>query len=339
MNIFFASNRLSSFLLSSTNLTETTVVASSPARFDNTFVESAINVPDQVVPYSKFTTPPLLGGSQTEVWLHYEIANPSTWLSVTSTFVEFFNSSGIVVARFQKLNSAAGAIRFEYWNGSSFVTTGATLTLTAASRINVDIHLKCGGSPTGEYHVYLNGALADSVTGGLNAAVDNVNAISLTGMGNSAAGVMISQIIVADEDTTLMKLVSKRASANGSNNDGTGSYTDTNSIPYNPTLARVLPANGDKFTMVKSGFTPLPSGLYIGAVLVNGMMRTDGSVVDNSRPVIRLSGTDYTLSDVSPPPTSGYQPKTGVWLTSPVTATAFSLTEFNNLEFGWEART
>jgi hypothetical protein len=73
---------------------------------------------------------------------------------------------------------------------------------------------------------------------------------------------------------------------------------------------------------------------------VNGALRASGGVVANARPVIRVAGTDYAGSDVSPTPAAAFQPRASpFWFSNPQSLGPWSNSDYNALEFGWEART
>ena len=324
--IYFASNRLAAFRRSALNITESTTLGS-PARYDSAVVGSAITAPRGRILTAFFNE-----GAVTEVYVQVSFNRPADG---SGDLVRLVNSSGVPVFRVT-LVSGGTTYRADFWNGSAWVTTGSTFILPNASLTVLDIRLTCGAS--GSYEVWINGFVAASVLGTLNAAVNNVDRVECISGLLSLGDMYFSQVWASDEPTLGRRLTSNVANANGANNDGTGSFSDTNSMPWNPDTFRRLPANGNKFTMTHAGRT-FPGGYRIVAVGVNGAQRANGGVVANSRPVLRLSSTDYPGANVAPAPFATFDNRSApFWFDNPNTAAAWANSEFNSLEFGWEAR-
>jgi hypothetical protein len=328
-NYYLASNRLGVLAPNGADVTETTAVGS-PIRFDATYVSSAIFIPQSTTSSPVYVEGRLIGGSRTaETWFHFEYRTSS--ISNNIFWFQIVNSARVPV-----LGARADGLTwgYQFWNGSGWTNYATSPFPPVSTLSSVDIRAVAGAS--GSVDLYINKVLVAS-TSSLNAAVTNFEYFRVFGL-NSGQGSWISQVVVSDSDTRDIKLTSDVADANGANNDGTGTYADTDDIPYNPLLSRVMTANGEKFTMEKAPRT-FPSGYVIDSVFVNVVTRATGGVVANARAVLRIAGTDYASSNVSPALAGGYEGRSGIWNVSPATGVDFTTSEFNAMEFGLEART
>lgn len=322
MAVLFATNRLVGLLASTNISTEVTTAG----RFDAAYVSSGISVSGGSNG-SQFVRA-TLEANQTSVWFHFDVFY-TAFAANGSSFVNIRNDALTPVIRLTWAGSSQ--IRIQYWNGSAYVD-GPAFAFAASALATVDVEIVCGAS--GLVRVYFGNALVSEVIG-LNAAVNHVRHFEVVG---EASNVTVSQLIIADQETRSWKLSSDVANANGANNAGTGSFSDVDNNPVNFATARVITANGDKFTMPHAART-FPAGMQAEAVVVNGMVRANGGVVTNARAVLRIGGVDYNSSLVVPVPASGYEPRRAIWAVNPATLVRFTQAAYNGLEFGWEART
>lgn len=330
--LYFASNRLGSIMARAASVTETTTVGS-PVRYDAAVVGSAILLTDTpgMVVSARFHMDAVLGYVQ-EFYLHFEwMQSGVTTLAGSRGLMEVRTNTGLPVFRIQVVSSAYQA---QYWDGAAWQNTGGSFSLPGAL-CAVDIYLK--GGVGGQFALSVNGVPEVASTFNAAAAV-NLAEIRWGHTPNSIASCYLSQVIVSNFDMRATKLSSNTANASGAVNDGTGSYTDVSTIPHDPLTARTLPADANMFTMPKAAIT-LPGTYQIDAVVVNGSLRAFGGTVTEARAVLRIGSTNYSSADVEPGLSAGYEARAGYWTISPATSLRFSVTEFNALQFGWEAKT
>jgi hypothetical protein len=339
MAVYFASNLLGNFSASSSVVTE----ISTPTRWDPTFVQSAISLPPAGIAGIYDFASARVGidaTSVTTIWSHGEVwlgGATSTYSSFAWSLMEWVNAAGVVIARLRG-GSAFGipVFQFQYWNGATYIVAAATMTLTVAQLTVIDAKLVCGAN--GSIDIYQNGTSVISVPSstGLSAAVDSVVAVRFCNPSTSIS--YWSQIALTDYDTRSIKVTSDVASAAGTYNDGTGAYTDTNSLPRDLTKARVLPANGNKFSSPHAA-RAFPGNMIVQSLLVNSAMRRQGDVVTNARPGLYIGGVYYPMGNVNPVPNGGYEVRGSYVPISPATLAIFTQAEYNALEYVVEART
>lgn len=325
MAVLYATNRLTGLFFNSSGITETTTVGS-PARFDNTLVGSAIVRNDDTFLRVPFPS------NLTDFWFHFECLYSSNFTSST-VFYEFLNDALVPVIRVVGRGGSSASL--DYWNGSAWVqgpSISGALSATAARQKN-DFRIITGAS--GEISWYQGGALVGTISG-LNAAVNHVRHMQFRGQGGVQS--WLSQIILADEDTRALEMSSDVANSDGTYTDGTGTFDSVNNNPLDPTTAKVMTANGNKFSLNKASRT-FPSLKQVEAVFVTAQIRANGGVVTNARPFLRIGSNDYPAANVSPVPNAGYEPRFAKWDLSPATFARFTNSEYNGMQFGWEART
>lgn len=332
VEIYFCSNRLGSLMARSAATTETTTVGS-PIRFDTAVVGSCIQLVDtrgeQVS--ARFHMDAVLGYVQ-EFYLHFEWAQSGVTTLISSDpliVVRTIESLPVI-----RIIPVAGVLRVQYWDGTAWQTSGVGFSIPG-TLCALDIYVK--GGVTGQVSVAVNG-VPEMITTFNAAAAVNLAEVRWSHIINASASCYLSQVAVTNFDMRSTKISSNVANANGVMNDGSGSFSDVSTIPHDPLTARTLPANGNMFTMRKAAIT-LPGNYQIDAVVVNGSLRAFGDVVTKARGVLRIGSTNYYSADVKPGISVGYEARAGYWKISPATSLRFSITEFNDLQFGWEART
>lgn len=328
MTVYFISNRLHAFQYNDSRTTEQTTVGSGATlAYDAAFVSSAIRLAQSA---DQAWVELNLEATVTDLWLHFNYNISVSSLSGTpATVVEFINASGVPVARLRG-TGASLLVRLEYWNGSSWVVSGVTLSLPQGLQ-TVDIRLLCGAS--GDFEWYLNNALQDALTS-LNAAVTNCSKIRFYGITNFTNS-LLSEVVVADFSTLGMRVTSNVPTGNGFYADGTGGFGDVDDIPLNTLTGKIMAAVGNKATFTKASRT-FPGSFQIEAVAVNAQSRVGGGVVTEGRNLLRISSTDYFSGDIAR--SGAFNPQKSIWEVSPATSIRFSTSEFNSLEFGIEAR-
>lgn len=190
MTIFFASNSAAAFA----NPEGEAISNTSSGGRNGTFVSASIYMSSALLEAP-------MGGIKSEAWIHYD-----------GSFALFANDSRPIAG----YNSTAKrydwyvyrtstTLQIYYWNGSAFVTAGASYLFPEQDVTTVDAHYYAHSS-AGVIEVYINEGLCLQATG-LNTSGFQTDAIWF-GTGVSSP-VYHSQIIIADECTICWRLANR----------------------------------------------------------------------------------------------------------------------------------
>jgi hypothetical protein len=316
--------------------------AGSPTRFNSAIVAGAMGVSplsNQGASDVSFLQIPLsmdAASTTGTLWGHFEclVANAANGtVANISRFLSWVNTSGVTIAEVVATASNANTFYFRYWNGSAFVQSGATFTLTATARISFDFRLAHGAS--GTFDLWVNGALVITVSG-MNAAVNNTTFVRLhSGLMSTTLYTYYSQVALADFDLRSYVFSSDVLAAFATYNEGTGVVGGQSDMDL--TTVYTLPANGNRVTGTIAART-LPGGSAIRSVQVTGLARVN-SPIANMQGLLRLSSTDYASANVTPAPNGGFEFRAAYWDNNPNTAAAWAVADFNAGQFGFKAVT
>jgi hypothetical protein len=311
---YFAGNSLASFKRSSVAVTEITTAG----KFDSAFVPNAIALPNG----SDFFDTEDFNATGT-IWLHFEYYN-STGSSTNTGPMLRNGSTGI----FRIIRSGTPYFA-QYWNGSSWTTTGSSFSFATSTKHRVDIKIVLNTS----YELYDNGTLIASGSGwsgGPTTATNmRFNPINDAGIG------AVSQVLISDTDTRNSRYMT--AALNGDSatyTDGTGSFSDVNETVLNDSTAVVLTAVGNKKGFTKTSIS-VPTGYIIGAMCVSARGRVNGGTVTDGKLAV-ASGATYSASS-GRSYASGYEPRGTIVENDPDTGTQFTQSGFNAAEIVVEA--
>jgi hypothetical protein len=339
MALYFASNRLGQFGASSSAITEVLTAG----RYDDRFVQSAIEIPAASAVLNStadYVSAPvgIDATSVTSIYTTVDFYLSATGSGRDHNLMSWVNTTGQVVMRLY--TTSGNTVQIQYWNGSAYVAAGPTFSITGSGLYTLNTRMTCGASGSADVWLGTWGAqaLVAAVlpTSGLNAAVNNVAAVRFHNPCASAG--QLSEIALADFDLRAYRVASDVANGAGTFNDGTGTFADTNATPRDLTTARVIAANGSKFSMTKASRS-VPGNMQIDSVVINSAARAQGGVVTNARPGLEIGGVWYPFSDVNPVPNGGYENRAGYILVSPTTGLRMTSSEYNSARFGLEART
>lgn len=278
----FAANDLASFSVISGTPTE----SNSAGGFDPTYVTKYINTfvsAVGVIQSPQFINPTTGATlSLTDVWFHGELLPGNA--SGNTFEMQFLDSAGTPVVRLA--HTANGVIRPDYWNGTAWVTTAATINI-GTGRTVIDVHLVCGVS--GSINVYANNTLVSTITG-LNAAVDNAAFIQLSNAPTTAGW---SQILVCDSNTIGCHVASVTPTANGANTAWVADFNAIVKLGFNDNTMISSATLGDKESYVASDITVNP-GFTVNSVWFAVRARLNSVSPANILPLLRIGGVDYS---------------------------------------------
>lgn len=202
---------------------------------------------------------------------------------------------------------------------------------------------------TGAYDVLINGAsvMADSGidtrNGGTNALVSCVGGSRIQSGANSLYDDMYAVTGDGVDATGFQGEISiegrvPNAAGNYTNLTPTGSatnYQNVDEIPWSATDYNSSPTPGTKDTYGYQNLTAT-TGDILGTVLHTGTRKNNAGFIKGRR-VIRLSATDYNGADF-PSFSATMTPHSELMEESPATSAAWTISEFNGVEAGFEVR-
>ena len=332
-HVYFAGNEASAFTFTS-NCIEST--SGAVTRYDTNYCRGYLSFTSSSTSADKWTgtlIDPATNAttSLTTLWVHFEwfVTNQSA----SAPFFSCANSSGVEVVR--GMVTGSNAFKVQYWNGSAWVDTGATLTATQLSLHIFDFKIVCGAS--GSVEVYIDSSLVSSGTIA-SSSTDNVQTVNLYSTGNTnLAG--FSQVLVKDATTILRKVGNRLINAVGNYSawTGSGTITNINEIPLSDANLITDNANGDKASFKMSALTVTPT--KVEAFVVSARINHDASGVQNAKAFIRESSTDYLGNALTV--ATGLVGQNAIWETDPATSAAWAVAAANSttLEIGFQANT
>jgi hypothetical protein len=263
-----------------------------------------------------------LHGYGSDYWWHgvsYCVAAPD---AEENPLISFY-SAGTEVFRVTASGTLGSAttIKMYYWSGSGFVLIGgAGFTISKAVLNTLDFHLN---STTAE--AYCNGTLRASGTATMT-AVANIDRHSLLQPNGAYAW---SEMIVADQPTITYRLKTLPITANGTNTDWTGSYTDVDEIIYNDGTF-ISEATANKVSTFAIG-APTITGTVQALVVTS---RTNAAPGGPQHVELAVKSGATTYFSASQALGLGYSANVAVWMTDPNGSAPWTPTTANAVEYG-----
>jgi hypothetical protein len=318
---YFAANSLAGFARSHGSITEVTTAGT----FDSAFCSNSIRIPSGIGgAFIRSTTFNAAG----KFYLALD-----WWISLNSSAATsiILHNGGTPAYRVNTASSGT-IIRLEYWNGTAWVVVGGTWTTFAEGVITrvmlyVDV-------TTGEMALYAGGVAVVSGTAASlgQAAITHFDLLS----NGDTSTTYFSQVMAADYDIRDSRFMPAALNGNSASNTGaaTGSYTDINETILDDGTSLTVTAAGNKAGQTHAAIT-VPDGYIIGAAVVNGRGRANGSITDGKLGVRGSSGTNSSGSGLGY--AVAYEPRVRFVESDPDTATAFTQAGFNAAEIYEEA--
>lgn len=220
----------------------------------------------------------------------------------------------------------------EYWNGSTWAASGATGSGFWYAQAECVMHFDL---INGVIESWMNGVVQGQATGLDLSAISDLSAVELR---QATGNFYNSQVIIADESLLLWNLASAWATANGTDQDGTGDYTNIEESSLNDSDYNNFTAAGEKrsykvSTSRRNNITHIPKAVTVTA----RAMRLDDTGPQSIRPYLIIGGVRYygPVENL----TTGWDTYQHTWRQNPATDAAWTLAEVKDvdLEMGWEA--
>lgn len=316
-NRYFAGNSLAEFSRSSLTVVESTT----SGKFDSTYVSSALSLSN--VSDTATSTPFSATGT---VWLAFEWALSGSGYVANAPIATFLNGS--TNAYRLTWGSSGGLIQMQYWNGSAWTNCGSTASVTLSTLVRVCIKIVQNSS----MELFLAGS--SQTSGSVSSGQTTVTKLVMQTAANSAN--YYSQVMVADYDIRDSHFMPRTLNGNSAANTGaaSGVYGDINETVLDESTSVKISASGNKAGQTKASLT-VPAGFIIGAMVVSGRGRVNGTITDAKLGVRSGGGTNSSGSGLSY--NGGYEPRQRIVENDPDTATNFTQSGFNNAEIYEEA--
>lgn len=270
---------------------------------------------------------PFNGGARTDFWFSHVCSNGSFG---TSTNFIGLGKSGTQCTLWLRVSNVSNA-KYQLMKSDGTTTTvlaseaGFSVVNPGPGKIDIQIS-NFSNVATGNCKVYVNNVLVINFTGDLT--VTGMTSLDCVVLLNSIAN-PVSEMIIADEDTRTMSLVTHAPNAAGTTQQWTGSHTDVNETTNNDATAVFTnTATQDE----QFGLPDLPAGVFFPRA-VKAVARCSSTAGATATKVALGVNSGGTVS------AGTLQLTTAAWATfmalmtiNPVTGVAWLSSEINALQ-------
>lgn len=272
-----------------------------------------------------------IDGIQTERWGPSDGQN--LWVSsIIGAYGSWIDHGGRMVGVLNSVNSgfiigSNGSSMFLQNTNNVVLATGSLWFGNGLSG-KLDIHIEnCG--PNGTITVYFNGVEHVKYTGDIRPVSGNIDFVTTSYhiCTYRLCGVYMSEIIVADEDTRLMRVKTIALNANGDNNEWTGGYSNINEEGLDTTTKIYTADVGSNF---QANATGMPSGTWSVRAVRIATQSVDATGMLGLQMGIKTNEESY-LEDTNT--SSGYwKTDSMIMNTNPITNSEWTPLEIENLQ-------
>lgn len=334
--VLYAGGRLDSVEVIAGTPTESTTAALINTTYADAATRAGTNTVFFAVTFrdSSFGATDVVSGES--LYLHFDIYHDAT-ASNTSNVVTIYDSSGFPWLAL-RTTTVSGTMGIYYNSGTgaspTWTLVDSTWSFVALSRYTYDIKLTLGSPHAVE--VSRNGSLLKtgtftqaSFTGARSARFSSNNASNATSY---------SQILATRGINTIGAFVKYlRGTGAGSNSGWTGSVTDVNEAIGSDATVNTSATAGQKQSYAMTDIT-VPGGYDVRSIFYWLRARNTGAAPGNIKAVCRSGATDYSSSNLTGITSSFSQIGTR-YDTDPATATAWTDSGIDAVEFGYESAT
>lgn len=259
------------------------------------------------------------------LWISCKITTYGSWAVVGSWIIGIVNEQdcGPIIG----FNDGGTALVLK--NTNNTILASGSLSFTNGTDLRkLDINIINYGI-SGTVNVYINGIRHITYTGDIRPVygATTLSKIKLYLCVYRNYGANVSEIIVADEDTRLMRLKTLVPSADGDTNDWTGAYTNVNETTLSDSTIITSPSADNTFN---ANLTGMPAGTFqIKAVKIATRMTTGPSGI-GIQSGIKTNGNTYLGSTKQ---AIGYwETKEELYSINPDTGVQFTDAEIESLQ-------
>lgn len=268
-------------------------------------------------------------GTGTDLYIHMDLALGG-YAASAGTGNRFVWLNGAGVEKIALATTSNNTLTLQYHNGTSWVSVGS-ITINMGTRQTLDLRAKVN-SASGLLKLYVSGTeRIDSGTVDLS-GITSLGKHRFYGLSVSIFGsnTLASQVIIADEPTIGMRLITRYPNTAGASTDWTGGYTDIDELAYNDGDFVNSGTANQVSTFGQTG--PGISGYNVRAVGVYARARCGGGGPQNLQLALRSAGTNYFSA--SKTLDVGYRAFGNIWETNPATSADWLNTAVDSLQPG-----
>ena len=299
--------------------------------FDNAYVKNSVASPINEIDTVTHASL-IVSGVTTDYWLHFRgyPVDVGSDGSSGQSWLQFFNSSGVLVADLIKDGNVSNNSKIRVY-GTSTVTSTLTVNFVVNTAIFLDFHITVSGLTT-TVNVYVNGAFAFATTNTNNGSrgIPVKAQMRSANVGYSTMNKMFfSEFIVANSSTVGMRLDEQEPSTLGTYQDMTGVVGNLNNA--DPKLGILATGVGQRTSWNPETYTG--SGNIAAVVSSIRAHRKSGSPSKLAH-FLRISGVNYDGSDVS---IADYTQTQNIWSVNPATGLPWVTADMSGIEFGFKS--
>jgi hypothetical protein len=294
-------------------------------------------------PPTRWQTPTFTAGNL--IWLHSQVsignggAGPS-FANTANAQALLFRSPDGVSRLVLRATGTAGQLKFSTRNAAGTLVDLATASANlSGTAVPTQLDIRIDYSATGGVQIWYNGLQVVNYTGDPRTdAATQLNQIEFAAINNLAssnAGTGWSEIIVADQDTRSMALLTLAPQAAGNTQAWTpNTLANINKLTISDTTFVSAAAANALSQWTKP--TTLPSGTWnVLAMAQNARVQASSTGPQHFDWVCRTGGADYLAGTSQAPPVASFANFQRLWPTNPATGTAWTAANITaGLQFG-----
>jgi hypothetical protein len=227
-------------------------------------------------------------------------------------------------------------LSFSYWDGSAYQVVTGTHTVVNDQLYRQDVRLKIDNG-SGSIELYIDGSIVASFSGDtLNDDFTQIDRVRFESDNNIlaslSAGLLLSAVVIADEDTRPIRVKTLHVTGNGSNTDWNSDYTSVDEALLNndnDAIASDAANEVETFALADVGLTDY----LVAAVSVNMRAQRGIGGPQNIQAAVRVDGTNYFSGNLAGLGNT-HAPFWNIFDVSPDTSAAWTLAEVDALEAG-----
>lgn len=282
------------------------------------------------------------GAAPTDWWLHCVYNLDDGYYGNYNIIV--FKSGGTDAYALRTASASNNDFQLCYYDGGWIPIPETTKTLNDDTNYVLDIHFAPDGT-TGVAEFYVNGVLVGAVTGNYIAATGaSVDSVTFSSHYlNDSRRCHISELVVTSggEKTIGWHVSTRLPNAAGTTGDWTGAYTDIDDTAADATADYIESDTDTNLSLFdfEDLDTSLSASLVKTVFLYADIEKATGSAVTNIDFVARPALTNYDGSNTGALTDDTETTEVSEFSINPETSIAWTLSAFNDSEFGYRANT
>jgi hypothetical protein len=261
--------------------------------YDSDFSRGAVHISNSSNNY----IPVNLTSAQNTFWFSIrDYRNASGGIQGVTWFT-FMDGSAVAQYRVQAIggSNVQPVIQMQYWSGAAWVAVSGIPIVSATSVLHkFDFNID---NATGGVKAYMDGIPFASQTGLPNHAIVQVRVEICNGATFTETG--ISEVMCFDVTTLGRRLYTLGETANGSNSQWSGAYTDINEVgTFNDSNFIQTGSNNQTSTFVTSTISSTPSQQYlVSGLIIAGRLLIGAVGPQNLKGSVVVSGVTYNSTN------------------------------------------